>query len=171
MQTNSVIPQSAVTDIYKPSHRSTFATNRQENAASASPQDKVSLSPRIRTGIDNVRSLGILALGGQSQIDAWERQGLTISDETIQAAFDVLNTSFREHMNNTTQGISFNRYQIIANSQPVPDWFRIEQEVELAAISNEDIRTAFSSGKFYHSNYAASDKSAATNLYQRINNS
>lgn len=154
-------------EAYKPANPTTPAAQRQDNAVSTTPQDKVTLTPQLRTGIDNVRSLGILALGGESAIEDWGKQGLTITDEALQAAYDVVNASFREHMTKGSNGVAFNRHQIVANSQPVPEWFLVEQEAELAAIENKDIRDAFMAGKLH---YTISNNSLATDTYRRIYN-
>lgn len=154
-------------EAYKPPNPTTPAAQRQDHAASTTPQDKVTLTPQLRTGIDNVRSLGMLVLGGEKAIDEWEKRGLIITDETLQAAYEVFNDAFRDSVKNNTNGFGFNRHQIVANSQPVPEWFLVEQEAELAAMENKDARDAFMAGKLY---YSTSNNSPATDTYRRIYN-
>ncbi|MBE8717794.1 hypothetical protein C4F51_11425 [Cellvibrio sp. KB43] len=109
----------------------------------------------------------MLVLGGEKTIDEWEKRGLTITDETLQAAYEVFNDAFRDSVKNKTNGFGFNRHQIVANSQPVPEWFLVEQEAELAAMENKDVRDAFMAGKLY---YSTSNNSPATDTYRRIYN-
>lgn len=154
-------------EAYKSSGPTTTAVQRQDNAVSTTPQDKVTLTPQLRTGIDNVRSLGMLVLGGEKAIDEWEKLGLTITDETLQAAYEVFNDAFRDSVKNNNNGFGFNRHQIVANSQPVPEWFLVEQEAELAAMENKDARDAYMSAKLY---YSMSNNNPTTDTYRRIYN-
>lgn len=109
----------------------------------------------------------MLVLGGEKTLDEWGKRGLTITDETLQAAYEVFNDAFRDSVKNNNNGFGFNRHQIVANSQPVPEWFLAEQEAKLAAMENKDIRDAYMSGKLY---YTMSNNNPATDTYRRIYN-
>lgn len=145
-----------------------YADERQHIAAMAS-SDRVSITPELLSGVDMFRSLGTLVLGGEEQIREWENQGLTITYETYEKAFEVLNQSFREHMNNrNSSGVAFNRHQIVMSSQAVPEWFAQEQLNEIAALGNEHVRESFSAGEFYYVNVDAGVHRDAINVYREI---
>lgn len=151
---------------------SPLATNpsveRQEAAATA-PSDRVSITPELLSGADMFRSLGTLVLGGEEQIRQWENQGLKITDETYEKAFEVLNQSFREHMNNrNSSGVAFNRHQIVMSSQAVPEWFIQEQLNEITAIGNGDMRESFSAGELYYVNVDEGVYRNAINVYREV---
>ena len=59
---------------------------RQEVAA-GTLEDRVSLTPVLRGGIENIRTV----LGGEAQLREWEAKGLVVTDETLSKAYDVLN--------------------------------------------------------------------------------
>ncbi|MGB3610935.1 MAG: hypothetical protein WA987_11220 [Cellvibrio sp.] len=140
---------------------------RQEVAAGML-EDRVSLTPVLRGGIENIRTLGTLVLGGEAQLEEWEAKGLVVTDETLSKAYDVLNASFKEHLENSrNQATSFNRHQIIASSQAVPDWFLLEYENELASIAPPDVQRSFSSGALYHLAETAPSRSEI-NTYTQV---
>lgn len=141
--TSSILPSKA----YSPAKN---VAERQEIAA-GSQADRVSLTPVLRGGIENIRTLGALVLGGENQLKEWSDKGLVVTDETLKKAYDVFNDSFKEHLENSrNQATSFNRHQIIINSQAVPDWFLREYETEVSSIAPQDIRQSFASGALYH---------------------
>ena len=140
---------------------------RQE-IATGSLGEQVSITPVLRGGIENIRTLGTLVLGGETQLKEWEAKGLVVTDETLRRAYDVLNESFKEHLENSrNQATSFNRHQIIAASQEVPEWFLLEYKNELASIAQKDIRESFASGALYYLSETAQKRSDSS-VYSQI---
>ena len=101
----------------------------------------------------NALKIGIFALGGEEQIDAWATQGLEIRQETILAAYEIFNEATRLDMNNPdSNGITFNRHQIVINRQEVPAWFFEEYREALGNIRVSSIQEDFIQGRVYYIN-------------------
>lgn len=129
--------------------RSNVAVKNQQIAAPSS--DTVTLSNAFQTGKDNIHSLGILALGGKDQLQSWSGKGLEIADDTIEKAYNVWNQGFKEAMENQGKpSLVLNRYDIVANSQQVPEWFLQERDLYINSITDAALKGSFETGAFYH---------------------
>lgn len=164
---------------HQPRHSSQapdIATAERPNVAAKSPKtaapatDTVTLSTGFQTGRDNIHSIGVLALGGEDQFQAWSEKGLEISDDTIEKAYVSWNQGFKDAMQNQGRSsLAMNRYDIVASSQLVPDWFLQERSLHLEAITDADLRASFESGDFYHITGASTGPNARLlNIYNEI---
>ena len=161
---------STVPDIAR-TERSTAAVKNQKVAAPVA--DTITLSDGFRTGRDNIHSLGVLALGGEDQLQSWSWKGLEISDDTIEKAYNAWNQGFKEAMGNQGKpSLVLNRYDIVASSQRVPEWFLQERGIYLDAITDTSLKASFESGAFYHVTGATAGPYARLlSLYNEISES
>ena len=104
-------------------------------------------------GYDNLINLGLMALGGEDQLEEWRKEGFEVKEETLLAA----GKAFQEGAKNilqgdspTSQSLAMNRYQLVAGSQEVPDWFLIEQSKALQMIEDPELKAAFEQGETHH---------------------
>lgn len=113
--------------------------------------DPVTLSSGFQVGQDNIYSLSVLALGGEGQLRDWQGQGLEVSGDTIEKAYEVWNQGFKDAMRSPGKSsLALNRYDIVIGSQQVPDWFMQERHLYMEALTDAEIKASFGSGSLYH---------------------
>lgn len=161
---------STVPDVARPERPATAVKNQNVAAPAA---DTITLSDGFRTGRDNIHSLGVLALGGENQLQSWSGKGLEISDDTIEKAYNAWSQGFKEAMANQGKpSLVLNRYDIVASSQHVPEWFLQERSIYLDAITDTSLKASFESGAFYHVTGAmAGPYAPLLSLYNEISES
>ena len=114
--------------------------------------------------------LGILALGGEKQIEAWRSQGMEVSDKTILAAAKAFQEGAKQSLDKTpnTHGLSINRHQIVLNNQDTPAWFTEEYSLEIAMMENGNVKKSFQQGDEYHITMLDTYTAKAINAYKNI---
>lgn len=139
---------------------------RQEIAARQPPETKsADNGPTLRTGYDNILSLGRLALGN-SQVDSWESKGLEVTNETLEAAYEALNQAFKASIDSPrSAGTAINAHQIVADHQPVPEWFLDEKKAYLEGNEIPGAKEAFARGEYFHVSVTDSASSRALKAY------
>ena len=150
----------------------TVETRRQEAAGEIEPiertEEQAALENAMLSGAASKNHLARLVFGGDSQIDQWASQGLTLSDETLSGAYDALSQAMAEHeANGTTPSKAlFNAYQLVSNNQDTPAWFDEEQAEALANMTDEEAKAAFENGDLYFLTEAAQGTgNAGTDAY------
>ncbi|WP_108124110.1 hypothetical protein [Saccharospirillum mangrovi] len=133
----------------------TVETRRQEAAGEIEPiertEEQMAMENAMLSGAASKNHLARLVFGGDSQVTQWANQGLTLSDDTLSAAYDALSKAMAEHeANGTTPSKAlFNAYQLVSNNQQTPDWFDEEKLQALANMTDEEARAAFENGDLY----------------------
>lgn len=142
------------------------ATGGQEIAARQPSETKpADSSPTLRTGYDNILSLGRLALGN-SQVNSWESKGLEVTNETLEVAYEALNRAFKASIDSPhSAGIAINAHQIVADHQPVPEWFLEEKEAYLEGNDIPGAKEAFARGEYFHVSVTDSASSRGLKAY------
>ena len=106
------------------------------------------------TGENGMYKLGLMALGN-STIQDWSDKGLNISDEAIIASGKAFQDGFKQKVNDSgsslagSGGLALNKYQVIINSQEVPDWFTKEYKNTLSSMDNKEMKNAFEKGDLF----------------------
>ncbi|MBQ0783287.1 MAG: hypothetical protein KBT66_03555, partial [Amphritea sp.] len=70
-------------------------------------------------------------------------------------------------------GLALNKYQIVINSQEVPDWFMKEYENVLSSMDNKEMKAAFEKGGLFFTSKPSSssvDALASYAQWQKHNN-
>lgn len=119
------------------------ALKRIEKAENAS-------TPELVHVYDLQIKLGMIALGGEKQIENWNSAGVEITENTLLAAATVFNRGFKEMGDSGNGGITYNRHQIVINSQETPQWFKEEAITKLAFLDSPEMEKAFKSGALYY---------------------
>lgn len=104
------------------------------------------------TGYELEVSLGLMALGGEKQLEIWKNKGLDMTEETVLEAAKVYQMAFKEHFERGMErheGLLCNRYLIVMNSQQTPDWFRYEYQDFLSRLENPQERKELEEGALY----------------------
>ena len=114
---------------------------------------QVSGSSQLHGGYEGMIGLGLMALGGQDQLDQWRDQGLEITEETVLAAAKEFQDGFKEFMDkreSSAQGLTLNRHQMVMNAQNTPEWFKDEYSNLLSMMEDGEAKKAFEEGATSH---------------------
>ncbi|PTY37927.1 hypothetical protein BGP77_15820 [Saccharospirillum sp. MSK14-1] len=134
----------------------TVDTRRQEAAGVIDPiertEQQAAMETAMLSGAASKNHLARLVFGGDSQIQQWASQGLSLADETLSAAEEALSQAMAEHEANGSvpSKALFNAYQLIADNQEAPDWLSEEQQQVLANMTDEEAKAAFENGDLYY---------------------
>lgn len=150
-----------------PQQASTSQSSRLDDALSRISQAANSYPPQLVTGYDNRVLLGIMALGGEQQIEIWKAKGLEVTEEMILSASDTFQQAFQESIDSDPGpgSISINRHAVIMEMTDVPDWFIQEYEASLPHLDSAT-REAFQSGKLFNTAKIESNTESMIAAYQ-----
>jgi len=107
------------------------------------------------TGENGLFQKGLMMGLGVSTVQEWSAKGLNISDEAVIAAGKAFDDGMKKkYEENGTSlagkgGLALNKYQIIMNSQEVPDWFTQEYESVLSSMDDKEMKRAFEKGDLF----------------------
>lgn len=123
-------------------------------------------------GDDGKIRLGLMALGSFT-MDDWSSKGLNLKEESVIAAADALQNAFHANFEKnglSTNGssIALNKYQIVINSQEVPNWFAEEYTSVLASMENSKLKSAFENGDTFYVSKPSSTNSEALRHYAAV---
>jgi len=124
------------------------------------------------TGEDGPYKKGLMALG-ISTMQEWEAKGLNISNEAIIAAGNTYQDAFAQMVGESGSSLAgsslaLNKYQIIINSQEVPDWFTQEYENTLTSMDDEGMKSAFEKGELFFTSIASFSRADALASYASV---
>ena len=107
---------------------------------------------RILGGYEGRIGIGLMAMGGEDQLERWAAQGLEIDEEAILAAADAFQNAFQAAMGEDSPrgSVAINRYRIVMNAQEVPEWFVSEYRNMLSMMGDSETRRAFERGEVFH---------------------
>lgn len=128
-----------------------------------------SSTPTLVTGHDALIGLGMVALGGEVQLDKWREQGLEITEDTLLMAAKTFQEGMKsvfEQVSPTSAGLSLNRYQIVTDAQDTPEWFGDEYRGNLLMMDDPKVRNAFAQGESYYLSLRNSVEIKAINQYE-----
>jgi hypothetical protein len=113
--------------------------------------------------------LGVMALGGEAQIEAWEAQGLKVTEEMILSASDTFQQAFQSSVNSGSgpSSISINRYAIMMQQTDVPEWFIQEYKESLSHLDSATRKT-FESGALYATAHIKLNAAPMIGVYKAI---
>lgn len=125
-------------------------------------------------GHDGKIRLGLMALG-KTMMDGWSAKGLEITEKSILAAAEAFQDAFRKNLEEngpSTAGtaISLNRYQIVINTQAVPDWFIEEYQRTLSSMGDSKLKSAFENGDTFFVSPPSALTSEALGRYADVKN-
>ncbi|WP_290698679.1 hypothetical protein [Amphritea sp.] len=130
------------------------------------------------TGENGMYKLGLMALGSNA-VQAWSTKGLEVSDEAVIAAGKAFQEGLKQKIEESgaslagSGGLALNKYQIVINSQEVPDWFMKEYENVLSSMDNNEMKAAFEKGDVFFTSKPSSssiDALASYAQWQKHNN-
>ncbi|MEJ2373011.1 MAG: hypothetical protein P8Y16_04350, partial [Sulfurimonas sp.] len=121
------------------------ALQRIKKAENASP-------PELIQGYDLKIKFGMMALGGEKQIDMWKSKGLEITEKTLLEASKIYNAGFKALYDRGASplgGVAYNHHKIVMNFQDTPKWFEDEFSTRLSQLQ-EPIRKEYEQGALFY---------------------
>ncbi len=148
---------------------SCMAKSKIELAMAEIHKAAISAEPQLVTGYNLRVMLGIMALGGEAQIEAWESRGLEVSEEMILSASDTFQQAFQSSAKSASGpcSISINRYAIMMEFSEVPDWFIQEYKESLSQLEPAT-RKAFESGELFKTTPVKTSATHMASAYREI---
>jgi len=126
------------------------------------------------TGENGSYKKGLMALG-RSTMQEWESKGLNVSDEAIIASGNAFQAAFTQMVEESGpslagSSLALNKYQIIINSQEVPDWFRQEYQNSLSSMDDGDMKSAFENAERFVTSKPSFSSAGALANYATVEN-
>mgnify|MGYP006909079303 CR=1 FL=1 len=121
------------------------AFQRIKKAENASP-------PEMISGYDLQIKFGMMAIGGEKQIDMWKSKGLEITEKTLLEASNVYNAGFKalyDRGKSPLGSVAYNNHKIIISLQDTPTWFEDEYNTRLSKLQ-QSIREEFEQGALFY---------------------
>lgn len=132
----------------KPAQLSTISSSQPAKPSTTSANKA---EPTLLQGRAMVMELGAAVLG-RGNIERWEKEGLELSYEAYEEAFNTLNQAMQwsqEQGQESLTSHSFNAHGIVAKAQDVPDWFIAEGEHSHAQHPHPGVQEAYQQGDLW----------------------